>query len=170
MNSDGPYVAVATLCDAVLKEEDGRISCIRFMDRIDVNMTFPASVPEAQQIPAIPFPVHGLLSFKSGGFKGKKTIKINLVAPSGKLVESEGKISQTFPAVFQGGEHGFNLVLDVTLQTREEGLYYFDILLDEEMMTRIPLRVAFTKQTQSDAAAQPESLTKADTSGAEAQK
>ncbi len=162
MNSDGPYVSVAALCDAVLKEADtNRISCVRFMDRLDVNLTFPVGISELP-VPLI-YQVHGLIAFKSGGFRGKKTIKIKLVTPSGKLAQTEGGIGEGFPAFFEGGEHGFNLTLDVTLQTEEEGLYYFDVLLDDEMVTRIPLRVTFTKQTQV-AAPQPESSMTADKS------
>lgn len=155
MNSGGPYVSVAALCELVLEEKVERLSCIRFMDKIEVTSTFSRPVSDQEKellptaMPVVPFPVRGLLSLKSGGFIGKKVIRIDLIPPSGKPIKKEGA-TQSFPAFFEGGEHGVNLVLDFTLNTQEEGLYYFDVFLDDEVITRIPLRVTFTRHIPSD--------------------
>jgi hypothetical protein len=163
MNPDGPYVSVAALCESVLDEKIGRLSCIRFIDKIDVNFAvMRANAPEGTNLPPIPIPpflVTGLISLKSGGFKGKKSIKVNVIKPSGISMNIKGDMSETFPVVFEGGSHGVNLILNLTLQTDEEGLYYFDVLLDEEMVTRIPLLVTYTRSMQSDVPRQENSTT-----------
>jgi len=155
MNGDGPYVAVAALCDIVLEEKVERLSCIRFMDKLEVTSTLSRPPTDEEKallptgMPVVPYPIRGLLSLKSGGFIGKKIIRIELVPPSGKpITKREGM--QSFPALFEGGEHGVNLVLDFTLHTQEEGLYYFDVFLDDEVITRMPLRITFTRHTPSD--------------------
>lgn len=155
MIGEGPYVSVAALCELVLQEKVERLSCVRFMDKLEVTSTLsrpPVSDEEKELIPkvmpVVPFPVHGLVSLKSGGFIGKKMIRIDLITPSGKGIKRTGE--NVFPAVFEGGEHGVNLILDFTLNTEEEGLYYFDVVLDDEVITRIPLRVTFRQRIPSD--------------------
>jgi hypothetical protein len=150
MRPEGPYVAVAALCDAVLDEKNNRISCIRFLDKIDVNVAGDESALATW--PGIPVPVWGFLSFKSGEFVGKKIITIALEKPNGERASPV----QSYPAVFQGKEHGINLILQFMIETKESGLFWFDVMIDEECATRIPLRIVIN-QTATDAIA-PESL------------
>jgi hypothetical protein len=133
MNPNGPYVSTAALCELVLHEKNEQISCIRFVDTLE--LTVPADTPDP--FPLIVFQVRGLVSFKSGDFVGSKTLKIQLRNPGGKI----GRPDQIYPLQFQGNEHGTNLIFQAELQTNQEGLYYFDIFLDEELATRMPLRI-----------------------------
>ena len=153
MNGDGPYISVAALCDAVLDEKSGRLSCIRFLDRVDVELS--GAEEALAELPAIAVQIWGLISMKSGSFKGKKMVSIVLIKPSGE----DAAPVRNFPAVFQGGEHGINLILQFAIDTKEGGLYWFDILLDGERATRIPLKI--TVQRTAREQPQPESLTKA---------
>lgn len=137
MNSDGPYVAVASLCDLVLHEKDERVSCIRFLDTL--NLAIPENAPDP--MPPVLVQANGLLGFKSGKFIGTKTLQVVLRNPLGKL----GKPIQTFSLVFKGHEQGVNVILKMQIQIDQEGLYYFDISLDEEIVTRIPFRVFITR-------------------------
>ncbi len=164
MNADGPHVSIAALCESILDEKNGRMSCIRFLDKLDVNYAVSGDASQLPSpIPIPPFKVNGLIGFKSGSFKGKKSIRIKVIKPSGVEMQIKGDIGEALPVVFEGGEHGVNIVLDLTLQVDEEGLYYFDVLVDQEMVTRIPLKVTFTKHIQTDVP-QPENSTTADTS------
>jgi hypothetical protein len=142
MNSDGPYIAVASLCDLVLHEKDERISCIRFLDTLNLAISEDAPDP----LPPVVVQANGLLSFKSGKFVGSKTLQIVLRNPLGK----QGKPIQTFPLTFKGHEQGANVILRMQIQIEQEGLYYFDISLDEEIVTRIPLRVFITRTKQPE--------------------
>ncbi len=138
MNPKGPYVAIATLCERVLHETDGGISCIRLMDTIALEV--PADAPDP--FPPIAYQGMALISFKSGDYVGPMTLRIEFKNPSGE----SGKPSQEHLLQFQGNEHGTNLIMRLNLQFVDQGLYYFDLFLDEELATRIPLRVRITRK------------------------
>lgn len=147
MNPHGPFVSVAALCESILHEKDERISCIRFLDRLEIG------VPE--DAPAELFPLNlqlnCFISFKSGDFVGKKTVTIKLNHPKGKIAKSpdRGDPAPSFPMEFLGGEHGHNLILKLQAAVDQSGLFIFDVLLDEDLMTRIPLRVVITRIPQN---------------------
>ena len=136
MNPQGPYVAMAIICEAALLDQDQRITCVRIMDAI--HLTIPEDRPA-------PFPVtfqgNAVISFKSGQFVGSKTLKVELRDPLNNL----GKEPKEFPLEFQGNEHGPNLILKLDVAIAEEGLYYFNLFLDGELVTRMPLRVKVTR-------------------------
>jgi hypothetical protein len=152
MNPQGPLVSVAALCDNVLDEKDGRVSCIRFLDKIELNATYSAPL-QPGETPKLPIPhlqLTGLLALKSGNFIGKKMMRINILKPDGQLMQVEGQMSESLPLLFEGGEHGVQIILKLMVKVEEEGLYHFDVLLDEdEPIARIPLRVTIT-HTQAD--------------------
>jgi hypothetical protein len=141
MNGDGPYVSVAAICDSVLHERDERISCIRFLDTLNVQV--PAESPDP--LPVIRFRVNAFVAFKSGAFVGTKNCTLRLVAPSGKTAKLEESAPKSYPMVFKGGESGHNLIVSLDVPTTEGGLYWFDVMLDEDVYTRIPLRVNITR-------------------------
>lgn len=145
MNPKGPFVSVAALCETILHEKDERISCVRFLDRLDVGL--PHDAPE--RFP-INLAVNCFLSFKSGDFVGDKTATIKLNHPQGKIprLPDEADPGPKFPVKFTGGEQGHNIILTLQVSTNESGLFVFDVFLDEELMTRIPLRVVITRRPQ----------------------
>ena len=137
MNPEGPYVSVAAICESVLQEQDGKVSCIRFIDVLNVTVN-----QEQPKTPVtVPIEVRAFVSFKSGPFVGSKNCMLRLVSPSGKTGQLAEDAPKSFPMVFNGGEHGYNLLLTFNLPVRESGLYWFDVLLDEEVCTRIPLKI-----------------------------
>ena len=133
----GPYLNAALLCEKILQEQDGALSIIRMIDRI--TLTAPASSsPEA--LPPLPFSCRLLLAFKSGSAKGKSTVKVKIETPSGiKLPE------QLLPVLFEGDDRGVNLNLALNMVLDQEGLYWFEILLEEDFLTRVPLRVLYQR-------------------------
>ena|SRR5882724_6989070 len=138
MNDKGPYVAVAVICERVLHETDGGISCIRLTDTIALEV---ASDDAPSLFPVI-YQGMALVSFRSGDYVGPMTLRIEFRNPSGK----EGKPPQEHLLQFQGGEHGTNLIIRLNLQLDEEGLYYLDLFLADHLKTRIPLRVRVTRK------------------------
>ncbi len=64
----------------------------------------------------------------------------------------EGQTLESIPLLFEGGEHGVQIILKLNLKVEDEGLYYFDVLLDEEetAIARIPLRVTITHMQAAD--------------------
>jgi hypothetical protein len=153
MNINGPYATAALLCEHVLDEKDGRISCIRVLDRIEINATLARPLRPGEATPTLPTPtlqLTGLLILKSGDFVGKKVLRINIYKPSGELMKPEGPSIEALPLFFEGGEQGVQIILNISLKIENEGLYLIDALLDDEnIVARIPLRVTIT-HTQAD--------------------
>src|SRR5260370_5270472 len=137
----GPYLVAALLCEKVLQEKDGIVSIIRMVDRI--TLTASASIsPEA--LPPLTLNLTLFLAFKSGSARGSNTIKLRIESPSGiKLPE------QLLPIFFEGEDRGANLILALNMVVDQERVYWFDILLEEELFTRVPLRVIYQRVGQS---------------------
>lgn len=130
MDKPRPYVTAALLCEKVLQEKEGSLSLIRIADNIQYR---PVGAPEGVK-PIIN--IQGLVGLKSGPVKGNHTMKIVVERPSGERKEV---FSQ--PVTFLGRDHGQNLILNVGLAIEQDGLYWFDVMFDDEVLTRIPLMV-----------------------------
>lgn len=137
VQNSGPYLIAAALCESVLEEKTGTLSAIRMIDRITVTSNDP-SAPDQMPVTTARFTL--LISLKSGSARGKHFIKFRPETPSGLK-----PFEQSFPVLFEGEDRGINLVLAINFQLDQEGLYWFDILLEEDLLTRIPLRVLYQK-------------------------
>ncbi len=140
-NNDGPYLSVAAICEQILEEKDGFVSAIRFIDKITLTPALLNMPPE--QLREASITINTLIVFKSGSYKGKKTVKLLMVYPSGKQLPSD----MSFPVAFKGEETGATLFIKIVFPPEEDGLYQLDILLDEDFVTRIPFRIIYG-QTQ----------------------
>src|SRR5215469_2324704 len=136
-SNKGPYLIAAVICERVLQEKDEAVSVIRIVDR--VTLTVPAS-SSPEDIPPVPLNLNALLSFKSGNAKGRSTIKWVMEEPSGIRGPE-----QLLPALFEGEDRGVNFILNLALTLSQEGLYWFDVFLEEQLLTRIPLRIFYQR-------------------------
>lgn len=139
--SSGPYLAAAVLCERVLQEKDEVISIIRMIDRLTVTVNAAGS-PETMPPAAVNFTV--LIALKSGSARGRMTVKWRTETPSGLKLPD-----QLFPVFFEGEDRGVNLVINLNMIAEQEGLYWFDVLLDEQLLTRIPLRILYQRIGQT---------------------
>jgi hypothetical protein len=135
--STGPYLIAALLCEKVLQEQDGIISVIRMVDRITLTANAPGA-PE--KMPPTSINLYALISLKSGSARGKDTIKLSIEAPSGVR-----QPDQLLPVLFEGEDRGVNLIIAVNMVVDQEGVYWFDIRLDEQLLTRVPLRILYQR-------------------------
>lgn len=139
MFASGPYLQTAVLCEKVLQEADGVLSLIRIVDREVITLVGPKP-PEG--MPSIPIRLYAVLALKSGGARGRHQLALRPEQPSGiQLTATE------VPVYFEGEDRGVNAVIEVNLMPQEEGLFWFDVLLDGSIMTRIPLRVIYQPVT-----------------------
>lgn len=146
----GPFIQVAAFCERVLQEQDGVLSAIRIIDRI-IQTVQAAGTQAPDQMPQLKFDMFVVVCFKSGDFRGKKDVKIIPKSPSGQILQGFSA-----PMLFEGDERGVNVVLRYSLDIKEEGLYWFDVELDGEVVTKMPLRVIYQKlQMTSTAIATP---------------
>ncbi|MBZ5680330.1 MAG: hypothetical protein LAO24_09515 [Acidobacteriia bacterium] len=134
MDKPRPYVTAALLCEKVLVEKDETITLVRVADRIQysvqgVGVGLPAGLKPIIKL-------HGLVAIKSGLVTGDHLIDIFIQRPSG-----DRKEVVTYPVKFLGQDHGQNLILNMGIGIDQDGLYWFDVLFDGELLTRIPLMV-----------------------------
>jgi hypothetical protein len=137
IKTGGPYVATAVLCERVLHERDNTVSLIRIVDRLTVS----ASAEAPEEMP----PVHvnnltAFLSFKAGFARGKYQVTLRPVAPSGAVLPEV-----SMPAFFEGDERGVQHQIALALQLHEEGLYWFEVLIEGAVLTRMPLRILYQR-------------------------
>ena len=136
----GPYLGVAALCEKVLQDKDGVASLIRIVDRVTVTVSGPEAPDE---MPAVPLSYTAAIMLKSGIARGKYVVTLRGETPSGETMPQ-----LSTPVLFEGDERGVNLFVNLNLQVKEEGLYWFDVLVEDAVMTRIPLRVMYQRVSQ----------------------
>jgi hypothetical protein len=133
MDKPRPYVALAVLCEKVLVEKDDVLTAVRIIDKLTLQLP-PAGMPEGMK-PAIQ--ITGLIGLKSGDAVGDFTLRLNITNPLGEL----RKDVITLPVKLLGGDHGQNFVINLGLGIENEGVYWFDVMLDDEVLTRTPLTI-----------------------------
>lgn len=135
---NGPWISFAVLCEKTIEDKSGRLSLINIVDQVNVSAQSAQGVPE--QMPQVTIKLIAAVGFKAGVLKGANDIKLALVRPNG-----EAGPSITVSALFQGDERGTNFLTEMNLNLAEEGLYWLDVFLQDQLMTRIPLRLAYQR-------------------------
>lgn len=141
----GPYIQLATLCEKVLQEKDGVMSVIRVIDTL--NIQAGAGAPE--EMPAGQVVLTMVITLKAGMLTGKYEVKVVPTSPSGKVMQGS---ASTIPVYFEGNDRGMNLILNIGLHIKEEGVFWFDVSVVNQLLTRIPLRVVYQRLTHSNPA------------------
>jgi hypothetical protein len=132
-STGGPFLNVAVLCEKILQEKDGVLSIIRMIDRVQVEGS-------AEEMPPIPFQCFVVVALKAGIARGKYTIKITPHSPSGvRLPAAE------LPALLEGEDRGAGVVFNLNIEIREEGLYWFEVQVQDVLVTKIPLRFVYQR-------------------------
>ena len=130
--SNGPFLTQAILCERVLRESDGVLSAMRIVDTITAEVVplTEEAAKGATKPPGVRRKLFALITIKSGGISGKKTARL--------ACDSLG-IEMSTPLVFEGAQHGNNLVLEMDLEV-PEGVHWFSVYLSGKLMTKFPLR------------------------------
>jgi hypothetical protein len=131
MPNTKPLVAIATLCEQILEDKDGVVSAIRVVDTYYVEP--PKDLP-AGKVAGIELKL--LLSLKSGDLTGAHEVRLVLRTPAGKSIEFHRQ-----QVVFKGGEHGVNLKIRFAMPAKDFGLYWFDVMFGDDVLTSIPLKL-----------------------------
>lgn len=146
MPNPKPWVQLACICENVLIEPDNVPSLIRVVDTYTLPfapdappLDVPVGVPVGVQLTAF-------VSLKSGGAVGDFEVGLRLTAP-----DNTEQPARKWPVELRGGEHGANLKITFALQNPKLGLYWFDVLWDDDVLTRIPFRLKAALTTESTA-------------------
>ena len=133
-NTGGPYLIAALFCDKVLKEADGVNSLIRVVDRWN-------AAGNATAMPVLTIKTTLFLAFKSGIYRGTTEIKIQPISPNGKEIRPI-----ILPVNFEGDDdRGFNIAANMAFPVSEQGVYWFEISIENQVFTRTPLRVLYQR-------------------------
>lgn len=130
-----PYVTAALLCEKVLLEKDESVSVIRIADKLQYRVEIPKNLPRELMKDVRPMVnVQGLVSVKSGDVTGDHKITVVCQRP-------DGDRKTVFEQIFslQGQDHGQNIILNMGIGVKDDGIYWFDVLFDNELLTRTPL-------------------------------
>ena len=134
---DGPYIQAACFCDTIIEDKVGVISLIRIIDTL-THTAAGATPPD--DMPPVPYSLKLVLMLKSGNARGRWNLRIVPELPTG-----ERKEPFVVTAYFEGEERGQNVIANISFVFEVEGLYWFNIYLDEQKLTAIPFRVKYNR-------------------------
>ena len=135
----GPYIQVAAFCDRVLQEGDGVLSLIRVVDVITHTV---AGQGTPEEMPPVTYPLNLVLTLKAGRARGRHELTITPELPSGEALPPV-----TASVRFEGEGRGTNVISKIQMEFRFEGLYWFNIRLDNRILTRLPLEVRYARMS-----------------------
>ncbi len=128
----GPYLAAAFLCERALREVDNVSSFIRMVDRWTVtgpSETMPTTAIQATLV----------VMFKSGIHRGNGQVAITPTTPGDVTLSPI-----TVPVLFEGDEdRGVAVIIPMAFPVQEPGIYWFNVSIDGQSFTEIPLRVVY---------------------------
>lgn len=133
----GPFIQMAGLCEQVIEDKTGPLSLIRIIDTI----THTVGSPDAPiEMPPFPYRLKMVIMLKAGRTHGRHELKLIPELPSG-----ESKTPLIRSIYLEGEERGTNNIIDMVFTFTMEGLYWFNIYLDDSLLTRIPLRIKYNR-------------------------
>jgi hypothetical protein len=141
MPTNGPYLKAAVLCESVIEDKQGVLSLIRVVDRVIAGASGPGA-PAA--MPKFNHRLMAVVMMTSGEFNGTAEISLTMQNPAG-IRQPIG----TTGVLFEGQDRGANIVAELNMSLEIEGLYWIEVHLGEELLTRVPMRVVYSRQSQS---------------------
>lgn len=133
----GPFIQAAALCEQVIEDKTGVLSLIRMVDTI----THTEARPDAPiDMPPVTYPLKMVIMLKSGRSRGRHELKITPELPSGEI-----KHTFTRSIQLEGEERGTNNIINMLFTFTMEGLYWFNIYLDDSLLSRIPMRIKYNR-------------------------
>jgi hypothetical protein len=134
---DGPYIQVAGFCESVIEDKSGVLSLIRMID----TLTHTEAAPNPpNEMPSFQFTFKLVIMLKSGSARGRHNLRVIPELPNGT---AEKAVDIT--AYFEGEEKGQNIIVDMTFLFKMEGLYWFNVFLEETKLTSMPLRAKYNR-------------------------
>jgi hypothetical protein len=94
-------------------------------------------------MPPLGIQVNAVLGFKSGRVQGPREVSLTVKGPQNTVLERK----QPVPVHFPGGHLGFNLAFTLGFESREAGVHWIDVLVDENLVTSMPLEIVHEVQT-----------------------
>ena len=136
MPPTGPHLKAAVLCEKVIEDKRGVLSLIGIVDRFTQTAIGPGAPNE---MPTLKVSASAVIMLVSDEAQGRHDVQLSIRKPSG-ISQELGSAS----VLFEGQDRGANLVVQLELVLEGEGLHWIEVRLDdEELLTRMPLRVVY---------------------------
>lgn len=138
--ADLPLLKAALICETVIQRADGVLSLINLVDRRTITAQGQDVPPE---MPPQEWELHLVLMFVSGVYVGKGKLAIAVQSPDGlrKPIHSGEQF-------FEGGDRGVNVIVQMKFTFKTEGLYWFEVYVNDQPITRVPMRILYNPITQ----------------------
>lgn len=128
-----PWVQVATFCETAIIGNDSSLSIIRILDRIGIAGMTAEMQPQPLQLKMA-------IVLKSDEMRGQYQVRIRCTSPRGAITDGP-----EIPFLFEGEDRGVQVVLPAAVLATEAGLYWFDLMIEDEILTRVPMRVLYQR-------------------------
>ncbi len=129
-----PWVQIAAFCqNAIIEANTGALSVIKITDSVGVAGMAPEMQPQPIQLTMA-------IILKSDQMVGQYHVRIRVTSPQGTQT-----LGQEILFVFEGGPRGVQTILPVGMIATEPGLYWFDIMIENDVITRVPLTVLYQR-------------------------
>lgn len=139
--SGGPWVQMAIFCENVIIDKEDVLTAIRIVDQVTLNVTGPTAPDE---MPPIDRALKLVVALKAGEARGRGTVRVDMRRPDGGVTRGP-----EFSVNFHAEHQGHTILQDLRLQLQYEGVYWFDVVYGDQVMTRIPLRVVYQRISTS---------------------
>jgi uncharacterized protein DUF6941 len=138
-----PRLLVAAICERVLQETDRALTMVRLIDVVTVASNAPPGVL-ASVIAEQGAPVQATLAlvFKGGAADATHEVRVIAHSPSGAVHEFP-PVSAAFSTTIPDSVPGGNVIVSLSMSVKNEGTYWFEVLLDGKSLTAVPLRIVF---------------------------
>jgi Family of unknown function (DUF6941) len=136
---DGPYLNSALLNERTIQEIDGVLTLVRVVDKVTTR-AFGTTEPQPAEMPAFMASLYLTVILRAGRARGDYLLTVRPEDPTGaQLPGSENQL--TFTGTDDGA--GASVIINMNLGIQHEGLYWFNILLNDQLLTRVPLRIEY---------------------------
>ena len=134
----GPYVQAALFCEMLLESKDNVASIIRVIDRVTHTVVDPGAPDE---LPPFSYSANAVIMLKGGGARGTCNLDIVREAPDA-TIETVASGTVTFSGAPQ---QGVTVQLRVDNVYTQTGIYWFDVILDGKLLTKMPFEVVYQR-------------------------
>lgn len=123
---DGPWLQTAILCERIEADEHGRLAALDIVDAVEVE-------------PNHPLALNLIIAVVRGGWQGSLALRIVARDPKGEpiaIMEATGDPPPIPYAIAR-------IVVPIEMVVGATGVFWFDVVLGDQTVTRVPLHVAW---------------------------
>jgi hypothetical protein len=135
-----PFLTAALICERVLHETDGVLTVVRIVDFFRATPTGIGTPPVS---PIVQFTI--LVALRSGDAEGPYVVLLKMRTPSGETKP----LGEPVPINLKGGNHAVTLILPINLVVQNPGLYWIDVMLDDERISSMSLMLQLMEGPES---------------------